>query len=61
MTAIAPTHVFVAPEFKCQKCGGKIDATADLSSEDGVNYTSINLRCFSCHSMLAEMDFETYV
>lgn len=61
MATLDPIHILVAPEFKCQKCGGKIDATANVSGEHGCNFTSIKLSCFSCHSVLAEWDFESYV
>lgn len=56
-----PTRSSVAPEFKCQKCGGKIEAAANSINEDDVNFTSLKLSCFSCHSVLAEWDFEHYV
>lgn len=61
MHDLDPVASAVAPEFKCPKCGGKIEAAAKVTSEHGFNFTAIKLSCFSCHSVLAEWDFETYV
>lgn len=61
MTELNPVTSSIAPEFKCPKCGGKIDAAAKMTRDFETSFASIKMHCFSCHSLLAEWDFDAYV